>query len=208
MPAILEMRRNILGMLLISHCSAQAPPSCTGTCISTNNSGGCHRFDGNTACDSPQKFAFGYPSADKCIYDPVLQFSLCYYYWEDHGGDDAHVRRCATSADCPVRYAAMQCRLAPSGGIPRPSNERPRKHVHAPARIGKRAQTHTVTISPSSPLHTRIRMQGRPRTCVHDNARHAPYNTHMRTRTCGRTHERYPTRAEDTRPSHPFARCR
>jgi hypothetical protein len=154
---LLPCKNTLLVMLLISHCSAQAPSSCTGTCISTNNSGGCHRFDGNTACESPQKFAFGYPSADECVYDPVLQFSLCYYYWEDHGGDDAHVRRCATSADCPVRYAAMQCRLAPSGGIPRPSNERPRKHVHAPARIGKRAHTHTVTILPFTHAHTHAR---------------------------------------------------
>jgi hypothetical protein len=78
---------------------------------------------GNTTCDS--KFAFGVPSADECIYDSGLQISLCWHFWEDHGGDDAHVRRCSTAADCPLRFAAVQCSLQPSGGpAQRPPNAR------------------------------------------------------------------------------------
>ena len=80
-------------------------------------------FAGNTTCDS--KFAFGVPSADECIYDSGLQISLCWHFWEDHGGDDAHVRRCSTAADCPLRFAAVQCSLQPSGGpAQRPPNAR------------------------------------------------------------------------------------
>ncbi len=81
------------------HDFTQAPPSCQGSCISTNNSGGCHLFNGQTLCDNAPKVRLRLPLRGRVIYDSALHFSLCWHFWQDHGGDDAHVRRCSTAAD-------------------------------------------------------------------------------------------------------------